>query len=138
VAFSATRRAAGLTVCSAGTASAGRRLRAARHSSKRWTMTKNDGTNKTARQVDAIMPVNTAMPIDLRALAPAPVATTRGAPPRMKANDVMMSGRNRDFAPATAASAMDMPLARISRANSTIRMAFFADNAISRMRPIWT
>ena len=35
------------------------------------------------------------MPIDLRALAPAPLATTSGATPRMNANDVMMIGRNR-------------------------------------------
>lgn len=39
-------------------------LRRARHSSKPCTSTKNDGTNNTARQVDAIMPVNTVMPID--------------------------------------------------------------------------
>jgi hypothetical protein len=39
---------------------------------------KNVGTNSTARQVEAIMPENTVMPIDLRALAPAPVAITSG------------------------------------------------------------
>src|SRR5713101_2551147 len=65
---------------------AGSPLRAARHSSKRRTTTKNDGTNRTARQVEASIPLNTAMPIDLRALAPAPVASTSGTTPRMKAN----------------------------------------------------
>ena len=33
---------------------------------------------------------------------------------------------------------MALPLWRISRATSTIRMAFFADNAISSTSPIWT
>ena len=41
-------------------------------------MTKNDGTSSTARQVDATMPENTVMPIEARALAPAPVASTSG------------------------------------------------------------
>jgi hypothetical protein len=52
------------------------------------------------------MPLNTVMPIDLRALAlaPAPVATTRGATPRMKANLLHRTGdgdpgrRRRDVA----------------------------------------
>src|SRR5262249_42251682 len=78
-------------------------LRAARHSSNRRTTTKNDGTNNTARQVEASMPLNTVIPIDLRALAPAPVATTRGATPRMKANDVIRIGRRRARAASTAA-----------------------------------
>ena len=49
------------------------------------------------------MPLNTAMPIDLRALAPAPVATTSGATPRMNANDVIRIGRKRARAASTAA-----------------------------------
>ena len=48
-----------------------------RHSSKRCITTKNDGTNSTARQVDAIMPLSTARPSETRALAPAPVAVTK-------------------------------------------------------------
>lgn len=54
-------------------------------------MTKNVGTNKTARQVDAIMPEKTVIPIDFRALAPAPVARTSGSTPRMNAKDVRTS-----------------------------------------------
>jgi hypothetical protein len=42
-------------------------------------------TNSTARQVEAIIPVNTVMLIDLRAPAPAPVAITSGTTDRMKA-----------------------------------------------------
>ena len=39
--------------------------------SNRCTTTKNVGTNSTAKQVEASMPENTVIPIDLRALAPA-------------------------------------------------------------------
>ncbi len=39
--------------------------------------TKNDGTKTTTRQAEAIMPLNTAMPIERRAAAPAPVARTK-------------------------------------------------------------
>src|SRR4029450_5807232 len=70
-------------------------LRSASQFSNRWITTKNAGTNSTARQVEAIMPENTVMPIDLRALAPAPVASTSGTTPRMKANDVIRIGRDR-------------------------------------------
>ncbi len=38
------------------------------HSSKRWMTTNIAGTNSTARQVDAIMPLKTVTPIDFRAL----------------------------------------------------------------------
>ena len=63
------------------------------------------------------MPLNTVMPIDLRALAPAPVATTSGATPRMKANDVIRIGRRRSRAASTAASRIALPsISRLSRA----------------------
>jgi hypothetical protein len=78
------------------------------------------------------------MPIDLRALAPAPVASTSGATPRMKANDVIRIGRNRARAASTADSRMAFPSMRNSRATSTIRIAFFAESAISSTSPIWT
>src|SRR5512146_646094 len=81
-----------------------RGLRAASQFSKRCTTTKKVGTNSTARQVEAIMPENTVMPIDLRALAPAPVAITSGTTPRMKANEVIRIGRNRARAASTADS----------------------------------
>ena len=84
------------------------------------------------------MPLNTVMPIDALALAPAPLATTSGATPRMKAKEVITIGRKRARAASTAASKIGMPSARISRANSTIRIAFFAESAMSRTRPIWT
>ena len=71
-------------------------------SSIRCNTAKKDGTNNTARQVDAIMPLKTLMPRERRALAPAPVARTNGSTPRMKANDVIRIGRNRVRAASTA------------------------------------
>ena len=82
------------------------------------------------------MPENTVMPIDLRALAPAPVASTSGTTPRMKANDVIRIGRNRAGAASIADSTTALPLCAQSSPTSTIRIAFLADSAISRIRPI--
>ena len=84
------------------------------------------------------MPLNTLMPSERRALAPAPVASTSGSTPRMKANDVIRIGRKRMRDASTAASQIDLPSTmRSSRATSTIRMPFLADSAISSIRPIW-
>ena len=83
------------------------------------------------------MPPNTAMPIERRAAAPAPVARTSGNTPRMKANEVMTIGRNRSRAASTAASRIGLPSSRCWRAYSTIRMPFLLPSAISRMMPIW-
>ena len=47
----------------------------------------------------------------------------------------MMIGRNRRRVASTAASTIDMPWARSSRANSTMRMAFFAASAIVGAKP---
>jgi hypothetical protein len=55
------------------------------------------------------MPENTVMPIDLRALAPAPVASISGTRPRMKANDVIRMGRRRERAASTADSSSGLP-----------------------------
>ena len=55
------------------------------------------------------MPANTAIPMLTRAAAPAPLATTSGTTPRMKANAVIMMGRKRSFAPSVAAVARLMP-----------------------------
>src|ERR1700747_249299 len=85
------------------------RLRAARHSSIRCTTTNSEGTNKIARQVDAIIPLKTVIPIDLHALAPAPLAMTSGTTPRMKANEVIRIGRRRAIAASTAASNSGLP-----------------------------
>jgi hypothetical protein len=44
-------------------------LRALSRSSKRCTTTNIEGANRTARQVEAIIPLKTAIPIDARAYA---------------------------------------------------------------------
>src|SRR6516165_12623534 len=89
---------------SAGVPAGERPLCPLRHSSNRCTTAKNGGTNSTATQVDAIIPVNTVMPIDTRALAPAPLASTSGTTPRMKASEVITIGRKRERAASVAAS----------------------------------
>jgi hypothetical protein len=76
------------------------------------------------------------MPIDTRALVPAPLASTSGTTPRMNANDVITIGRKRARAASVAASRIGLPAARSSRANSTMRIAFFAESAISKTSPI--
>ena len=82
------------------------------------------------------MPPNTAVPSDCRISAPAPVATTSGATPRMKASDVIRMGRSRVRAACTAASAGELPASCACRANSTIRIAFFAASPTSTTKPI--
>lgn len=106
-------------------------------SSSRCKTTKKAGTKTTARQVDAIMPVNTLIPRDLRELAPAPVASTSGNTPRIKAKDVIRIGRKRVRAASIAASKIGLPSKlRCSRATSTIKMPFFAESAINSINPI--
>ena len=78
-------------------------LRRSLASSTRCSTTKIDGTNATVSSVEPSMPVSTAMPIDFCALAPAPLASTSGTTPRMKANDVIRIGRKRERAASTAA-----------------------------------
>ncbi len=83
------------------------------------------------------MPLITLRPSDARALAPAPVAVTKGTTPRMNAKDVMTIGRNLMRAALIAASRIDSPSTRRRwRATSTMRIAFFALRAISSTSPI--
>ena len=82
------------------------------------------------------MPRKTGVPTLRRASADAPVAKTNGRRPRMKANDVIITGRNRKRAPSVAASNSGMPCSRFSLANSTIRMPFLAASPINTTMPI--
>ncbi len=82
------------------------------------------------------MPPNTGVPTFLRASSDAPVATTKGRRPRMKANDVIITGRKRRRAPSVAASNSGTPLSLCSFANSTMRMPFFAARPINTTMPI--
>src|SRR4026207_2343535 len=71
-----------------------------------------------------------------RLAAPAPVAITSGNMPKMKAIDVRMIGRKRSLAASMAASISGIPASYRVLANSTIRMAFFADSPMSVTMPI--
>ena len=55
----------------------------------------------------------------------------------MKASDVIRIGRSRRRLASMAASTGVRPANSSSRANSTIRIAFFADSPTSTIRPIW-
>ena len=69
----------------------------------------------------------TAVPMICRPTAPAPDAIASGRTPRMNANAVIKIGRRRRRAAASAASISDLPPSYSAFANSTIRIAFLAD-----------
>ena len=73
-------------------------VRKLRRSSNACTTANTDGTKLTVSSVDPSIPVSTAMPMDFSALAPAPVASTSGTTPRMKASEVTTISRNRERA----------------------------------------
>jgi len=89
---------------------------------------------KTPSSVAVAMPPNTAVPRPRRDAAPAPLAMTSGSTPSRKANEVIRIGLNRQAAPLLRPRpTIDAPCFRRSSANSTIRMAFFAERPISVM-----
>jgi hypothetical protein len=65
--------------------------------------------------VEAIMPPKTVVPTECRPACRAPVASTSGSTPRMKANDVIRIGRRRMRAASTAASTIGSPRAQLLR-----------------------
>ena len=68
---------------------------------------------------------------------PAPVLIASGNTPMRKAKEVIRMGRKRNRAASIAASARLAPCWNNSRANSTIRMAFFDASPMVANRPIW-
>ena len=82
------------------------------------------------------IPPKTTVPSDCWLTEPAPPAVRSGTIPEMNAIEVIRIGRNRRRVASTAASRGDIPSASSSRANSTIRMAFFAARAIISTSPI--
>ncbi len=86
---------------------------------------------------DAIMPPKTVTPIVFLDAAPAPVANASGNTPRINARDVMMIGRKRSRTASSVDCISSSPRSTLILANSTIRMAFFADKPISVINPIW-
>src|SRR5579864_1149004 len=87
--------------------------------------------------VDMIMPPKTVVPTEWRPFSPAPVATTSGTTPRMKARDVIRMGRKRIVAACTADSTSGTPRSRNCSANSTIRIAFLLESPTSMTKPTW-
>ena len=85
--------------------------------------------------VAAIIPPITPVPTAIRLAAPAPLASTSGTMPIVKASEVMMIGRRRKRAAALTASMRERPRSSSSMANSTIRIAFFAASPMIVMRP---
>src|SRR5215813_12148248 len=81
------------------------------------------GVKSRPKPVTPSIPKSTAVPSDCRISAPAPVATTSGATPRMNENEVIRIGRRRVRAACTAASPEATPSSSFWRANSTIRIA---------------
>ena len=92
---------------------------------------------KTPRTVEASIPPKTAVPSETRERAPAPEAMTSGMTPRMNEKAVIRMARKRRRAAVSAASKMDFPSSRSCLANSTIRMAVFAESPIRSTSPIW-
>src|SRR5262249_15941758 len=84
-------------------------FRALRHSSNPCSTAKNEGTNSTARQVEAMMPLSTLSPSDFWPLPPPPVPSTSGPTARPKAKEVIRIGRNRERDASTAASRIGLP-----------------------------
>ncbi|MNJ80742.1 hypothetical protein D3C77_792310 [compost metagenome] len=68
--------------------------------------------------------------------APTPVESIKGKSPKIKAKEVIKIGLNLAVAPSSAACKMVIPFLLRSAANSTIRMAFFANKPINIMRVI--
>ena len=98
---------------------------------------KNNGTKKIPSTVAPSIPYTTLVPTEWRLAAPAPLDSNNGTTPRMKAKEVIRIGRNRSRAASRAASRVDIPWARSSVANSTMRMAFLAARPITVNSPTW-
>ena len=85
---------------------------------------------------DAIIPPKTVTPIVFLEAAPAPVANASGNTPNINANEVIMIGRNLNLTASNVDFINSSPRSTLSFANSTINIAFFADNPINVINPI--
>src|SRR5690606_3071148 len=72
-----------------------------------------------------------------RISAPAPLDSTSGTTPMMKAKLVIRIGRRRRRQASSTAARRSMPSSCLSLANSTSRMAFLQARPTSTIRPIW-
>jgi hypothetical protein len=79
------------------------------------TTTKNSGTKNTASTVALIMPPITPVPMARWLAEPAPLASTSGSTPRMKASEVIRIGRKRRCAASSTASTGPCPAVQVLR-----------------------
>lgn len=68
---------------------------------------------------------------------PAPLLVAIGSTPKINASEVIRIGRRRMRDASSVADIRSCPLWFSSLANSTIRMAFFADSPMMVNRPTW-
>ncbi|GBP03586.1 hypothetical protein EVAR_101261_1 [Eumeta japonica] len=80
---------------------------------KCFTSTKNSGTKNRASTVPASVPPMIPVPMAMRLLAPAPVATASGITPAIKASEVIIIGRRRVRAASNASTQRTAPTHRI-------------------------
>ena len=99
---------------------------------------KKTGVKKMPNSVTPNMPLKTAVPSARRISAPAPLATTSGTTPRIKAKLVIMIGRRRKRQASRVAWCSGCPSSRSCLANSTIKIAFLHASPTSTTSPICT
>ena len=83
------------------------------------------------------MPPTVPTPTEMLPLAPTPCANISGNMPKIIVSEVIKIGRKRIRDASMVASMRSPPLSCNSLANSTIRMAFFADRPMVASRPTW-
>ena len=101
-----------------------------------WMTKKKTGVRNRPKTVTPSMPLKTAVPNARRISAPAPLATTKGTTPKMKASEVIKMGRSRILQASTTASCGGLPSSVSCLANSTMRMAFLLASPTSTTKPI--
>ena len=87
-------------------------------------------------KVAANIPKNTTKPTDTQLAAPAPKEITNGETPKIKNREAIITARKRIRAASIAAASVLNPYSRRTFANSTIRIALFANSRLSITMPI--
>ena len=85
----------------------------------------------------ANIPPTTVVPIICLLALPAPELRAKGKVPTINAKEVITMGLNLKLAASIVASKSYIPSLNLSIANSTIKIAFFADNPTSVISPTW-
>ena len=101
-----------------------------------WKAMNSAGTTNSKASVPTSIPPTAPEPNVRLPLAPTPVDTISGSSPNTIVRAVIRMGRNRTLAAPTAACISDMPACRRLTAYSVIRMAVFASNPMSIIKPV--